>query len=254
MKKIILALLAVSTLGAANAQKNSTLIYGNAGFNTSKEDAGNGTEMKSLNWMINPGVGYQFTDNITVGLQGGIWSQFEENRMANPAQTQWMRMATEQREWQAGVFFRYEKKLTNLFTLFTQLDLSYISGQDATENETRTVDFTNDRIVETVIYNYDYYNGFQAFVQPVIKMNVYKGVALNFSFGGLAYRTTSYDTPKAPSPLNNTIDQSGLVFTFGQQMNFGISHNIACKRKTGNVKPMDDLRPMRVSDDSEDDE
>lgn len=254
MKKLILALLAVSTIGAANAQKNSILIYGQAGVNTGKQDSGNGTESKSVNWMVNPGAGFQFTDNITVGLQGGIWSVFEENRSSNAAQTQWNRNAFEQREWQAGVFFRYEKRLSKLFTVFTQLDLSYISGTDISENETRTLDFVNNSVVETVIYNYDYYNGFQAFVQPVIKVDVYKGVALNFSFGGLAYRTISYDTPKAPAPLNSTVDQSGLVFTWGQQAHFGISQNIRCKTRTGNVKPMDDLRPMRMGNDDEDED
>lgn len=254
MKKLILALLAVTSLGVAQAQKHSTLVYGVLGLNTNKTDAGSGNESKSFNWMVNPGVGYQFTDYITVGVQGGIWSNFNQNRTANAAQTQWTRFATEKREWQAGAFFRHEYRISKVFTVFTQLDLSYVSGQDITEDETRTVDFANDRIVETVIYNYDYYNGFQAMLTPMVKVDVWEGFALNFGFGGLMYRTISYDTPKAPAPLNSTIDQSSFDLTWGNQFNFGVSRNIACHKKSGNVKPMDDLRPMRMNGDDEEDD
>lgn len=251
MKKLTLLLLAVAFVATASAQKNSILKYGNAGISTHNKDFGNGFEESSFNWHINPGVGYQFTDNITVGAQGGIWSQFDQNRSSNGLGTQWNRTAVEQREWQAGAFFRYSKQLGKIFNIFTHVDLSYVSGQDITENETRAVDFTSNRVLETVIYNYDYYNGFQAFVTPAVAANVYKGFALTFSFGGLGYRTTSYDTPKAPAPLNNTIDENNFVFSFGKQASFGIQYNFKCGCKSGNVKPMDDLRPIKVSDDDE---
>lgn len=252
MKKLILALLAVSTIGAANAQKNTILTYGNVGVNGNQTDMGQGFESKSFNWMINPGVGYQFDDNITVGLQGGIWSQYEENRNANGTQTQWNRLSSEQREWQAGAFFRYTKTFGNIFSIFTQLDLSYVSGQDVSENETRTVDVPSNSIVQTILYGYDYYNGFQAYITPMVSVHVYKGMALNFGFGGLGYRTISYDTPKSPTALNGIIDQSNFLFEFGNQFSFGISRNISCKCKKGNMKPGDDLRPMKIINDADD--
>lgn len=251
MKKLFLALLAVSTFGAANAQKNSVLVYGNLGLSTHHADNGGGSENKSFNWQINPGVGYQFTDNLTVGVQGGLWSNFNENRSANATNTQWKRKAAETREWQAGVFVRHTKYFGNIFAMFAQLDLSYVSGQDVSENETRTVDYTSNKIVETLIYGYDYYNGFQASITPMASVTVHKGLALNFGFGGLGYRTISYDTPKAPTALNGVIDQSDFFFNFGQQFNFGITKNFACKSKTGNVKPGDDLRPMNTEKDDE---
>lgn len=252
MKKLILALLAVSTLGTANAQKNSILVYGTAGLSTEKTDNGGGNENKNFDWNVNPGVGYQFTDNITLGVQGGIMSMFDETRSANPAGTQWMRNAIEQREWQAGAFFRYTKYFGNIFSMYAQVDLSYVSGQSVTEDETRTVDNAANQITNQVIYNYDYYNGFQAMVTPMVAVNVYKGLALNFGIGGLGYRTISYDTPKSPSPLNATLDQSQFMFSFGNQFSFGITKNFACKCKTGNVKPGDDLRPMRMEAEDDD--
>ncbi|MCB0696892.1 MAG: hypothetical protein KDC07_05990, partial [Chitinophagaceae bacterium] len=207
-----------------------------------------------FNWHINPGVGYQFTDNITIGVQGGIWSEFGENRSANPTNTAWMRNARETREWQAGAFFRYTKYFGNIFSMYTQLDLSYVSGQNVSEDETRMVDYTANQIVNQVIYNYDYYNGFQAFITPMVAVTVHDGLALNFGMGGLGYRTISYDTPKSPSPQNAVIDQSNFMFNFGNQFSFGITKNFGCcHHKTGNVKPGDDLRPMKM-DANDDDE
>ncbi|HEY9176580.1 MAG TPA: outer membrane beta-barrel protein [Flavipsychrobacter sp.] len=251
MKKLILALLAVSTVGVASAQKNSVLVYGTMGLSYDKTDNGGGTENRSLDWNVSPGVGYQFTNNITLGLQGGIWSMFDENRMS-PAANTWNRNAMETREWQAGVFFRYTKPVSNWISLFAQVDLSYVSGQDVSEAETRAVDVAANKIVETLIYGYDYYNGFQATVTPMVQIFVYDGMALNFGFGGLGYRTTSYDTPKSPTALNGAIDQSSFMVTWGNQFNFGVSKNFKCKTRTGNVKPGDDLRPMKIEADEDD--
>lgn len=248
MKKFILALLAVSTFATAEAQKNTILKYGNAGIYRDQSDAGAGNESRTFNWHINPGVGYQFTDHITLGLQGGFWSNFDENR-TSPSANQWNRNAMENREWQLGIFYRYTHYFGNIFYVFGQLDLSYVSGQDVSENETRQVDFANNRIAETVIYNYDYYNGFMASYRPMIGMFIHDGFSLNFGFGDIAYRTTSYDVPKSTG--NPTIDQSFFAFRFGQQFNFGASLNIKCHKKTGNVKPGDDLRPMMMEEDDD---
>lgn len=251
MKKLILALLAVSSIGVASAQKNSVLVYGTLGLSHDKTDNGGGTENRQFDWNVSPGIGYQFTNNITVGLQGGIMSHFEENRMS-PAANTWNRNAMETREWQAGAFFRYTKPVNNWLSLFAQVDLSYVSGQDVSEAETRAVDFAANKVVETLIYGYDYYNGFQASITPMVQVFVHDGMALNFGFGGLGYRTISYDTPKSPTALNGTIDQSSFMFTWGNQFNFGVSKNFNCKTKTGNVKPGDDLRPMKVEADDDD--
>lgn len=246
MKKFMLALLAVSVFGTANAQKGTILKYGTAGLYTDKNDNGGGNETRNFNWHINPGLGYQFTDNITVGLQGGFWSQFNETRTGNPTNTAWTRNAMEMREWQIGAFFRYTEYFGNIFFMYGQLDLSYVQGQDASEMETRTVNFGTGNVDETVVYNYDYYNGFQVMYSPMIGAFVTDGLALNFGFGQIGYRNISYDAPKVS-------DQNNFVFKWGKQFSFAISKNFAVKHKTGNVKPGDDLRPLKMND-NEDDE
>lgn len=243
MKKLMFALLAVCMAGTAGAQKNSILAFGDAHFATKKDDMGGGSEHRSLNWGINPAIGYQFTKNITLGVQGGYNSMWNENRNS-PAINSWDRVATEKREWHAGVFFRYTHNLNKTFSVFDQINLSYFSGEDATETENRAV--TGGTIVNTTTVASDVYNGFQASWAPMIMAHVYKGFALNFGFGGLAYRTYSYDV--APTT------GSEFMFTFGQQFNFGISQNFSCHCKKGHMKPGDDLRPMKMDMSDDEDE
>lgn len=246
MKKLILALLAVSVFTTADAQKGTILKYGTAGIAYDKSDAGGGNEYRSLNWHINPGLGYQFTDHVTIGLQGGYRSDFTEDRMT-PAVDQWVRNAYEQREWHLGAFFRYTHYFSNIFFMFGQVDLSFVSGQDIAEMEDRYADYSLNTIVETVNYNYAYYNGFQASYTPMVGVFVNDGLALNFGIGNISYRTTSYY--KGGTGTNNSFDMN-----LGNQFNFGISKNIDPHHWHKHMKPGDDLRPLIIIEDEDDDE
>ena len=140
------------------------------------------------------------------------------------------------------MFFRYTQPVSPIFFLWTQLDLSYVNGKHTSENIT-TVGSTT-----TVGSASDIYNGFQGSITPAIGVNVYKGLALNFSMGGLGYRTTSFD--KAPTTLNS------FYVNFGQQFNFGISKNIGCScgTKRGHHEPGMERRKMKKMEEDEDDE
>ncbi len=236
MKKLILALLAVATVGSASAQKNSFLVYGNAGVNWAKTDKGAGSTDEATNWNITPGVGFQFNNHLTVGLQGGYGS------MKNVAAAPLSKITNTDREWQAGAFFRYTQNLNSTFFFWTQLDLSYVSGKESVETIV-----TNVAGSTTITDASDMYNGFQAMLMPAIGVNVHKGLALNFGFGGLGYRTVSYD--KAPTTINN------FGVTFGQQFNFGISKNFGCNcgKSRGHREPgMEHRKHKKMTD--EDDE
>lgn len=235
MKKLILALLAVATVGSASAQKNSFLVYGNAGVNWTKTDNGAAGTNEGTNWNITPGVGFQFNNHLTVGLQGGYGSNKGINTIPNN------KVTNTDREWQAGAFFRYTQNLNSTFFFWTQLDLSYVSGKESNEN------ITTAGTTSTVVNTSDMYNGFQAMLMPAIGVNVHKGLALNFGIGGLGYRTVSYD--KAPTTINS------FGVTFGQQFNFGISKNFGCKcgKSRGHQEPgMEHRKHKKMTD--EDDE
>lgn len=242
MKKLILALLAVATVGTANAQKNTFLVYGNAGVNWGKTDMGAATGTnENTSWNITPGVGFQFNNHLTVGVQGGYMSDKSINNSISLAPAG-VKTTNVGREWQAGAFFRYTQPLTGIFNMWTQLDLSYISGKNTSDVVT-----TSSLGVATAAPQVsDMYNGFQAMITPAIGVNVHKGWALNFGIGGLGFRSVSFD--KAPTTMNN------FMVTFGQQFNVGVSRNIGCHcgTKRGHKEPGMEHRKMKKSSDDDD--
>lgn len=241
MKKLILALLAVAAVGTANAQKNTFLVYGNAGVNWGKTDMGAATgTAEATNWNITPGVGYQFNNHLTVGLQGGYASAKSINdvKAVAPAGT---KTTSVNREYQIGAFFRYTQPLTGIFVMWTQLDLGYLSGKQTNDVVTTAA----NGVATAAPTASDMYNGFAASLTPAIGINVHKGWALNFGIGGLGFRTTTWD--KAPVTTNN------FMVTFGQQFNVGVSRNIGCctHKHRGHKEPGMDHRKMKKSDDDD---
>ncbi|OSZ82741.1 hypothetical protein CAP35_05620 [Chitinophagaceae bacterium IBVUCB1] len=234
MKKLILALLAVATVGTANAQKNTILVYGNTGVNWDKTDNGAAGTNEGTNWNINPGVGFQFNNHLTVGVQGGYGAWKNVNSIPNSKAT------NTDREWTAGAFFRYTQNFNPTFLWWAQVDLGYVSGKETNETIT-TVGTTT-----TVANASDMYNGFQAMITPAFAVNVNKGLALNFGIGGLGYRTITYD--KATRTDNN------FMVTFGQQFHVGISKNFGCKcgKSRGHREPGMEHRKMKKMNDDDD--
>lgn len=188
MKKLVLAtLLVTGVIASANAQKGSVLVYGTVGFNTTESKP---SGIKTSSFSLNPGIGYQFSNNWTLGVAGGIMSsKYETGLLENKSSG-----------YAVGPFIRYTKTLTGPFAFFTQLDAQYMSTTDkpAGGGETKTT-------------------GFQLGLTPAIGINVYKGLALNFSFGSL-----NYATEKVKGTSNKS---SGFGLNFGSQANIGISKN-----------------------------
>lgn len=138
-------------------------------------------------------------------------------------------------EYSAGVFFRHTHYFNNIFAAWHQIDLSYIGGGQRLE-----LPLAPD--VDTFMFN-----GFQATLTPAIAVMVAKGVALNFSVGGLGFRTTTTD-------LGGNFEEKNSSFyvTMGQQFNFGITKNINCKRKMrGSGEPGMERRRLNTEDDEE---
>jgi hypothetical protein len=122
-----------------------------------------------------------------------------------------------------------------MFSVWNQLDLSYISG---------TQKFENASAITTT--GEDTYNGFRAMLTPAIAVNVHNGWKLNFSFGGIGFATSTWDiAPETTTTFN---------FNFGQQVNFGITKNFACcTKKHGHDHGMH-MKKMKKHDADEDDE
>ena len=240
MKKLILALFAIGAVATAQAQKaGSLLIYGSAGYGSENVTNNAGlpgatdVEERSNTWNFSPGIGYQFNNNWTVGINFSIGgNKYSEDI---PGGTEEVRVT----EMAVGPFIRHTHSFNKTFFLFNQLNLSYLNDKVIFDDG---VAGTPD--LETVS------NGFGVNWFPGVGINFRDNVALNFAFGGLGYGTTTADLP-GPGETTN----SGFNFNFGQTFNIGISANIGVRRTArGNMEPGMENRRLRNYEDDEDDE
>lgn len=187
MKKTILALsVLISVVTSVSAQKGSILLYGNLGFHSQKQTDGN----KHSTFTFLPGIGYQFNDNWTMGLNLGY--QTEKVTINGIAGT----TTSTTNAFGIGPFIRYAKPLTNIFSVYGQFDATYWNSKP--EGGIAT-------------------NKFDAKLWPAVGINIKNGFGLNFAFGGLEYSTSKL---KGSSSSSNSF---GL--TFGSGATFGISKN-----------------------------
>ncbi|WP_276132760.1 outer membrane beta-barrel protein [Polluticoccus soli] len=247
MKKLFLALLAVASITAANAQKGSILVFGTASVeNRNEELAGDETEFRS--WHIQPGIGYQFHDNMTAGLEGG-YSYSAREREFGPASALPLSLLDDQMEWNIGAFYRYTHYFNQTFSVWGQFGVGYLNG-----------DITRDRIdtvgnIARVATTVNDYHGFRAYITPAFAINVHNGWALNFGFGGIEYRNVNFDDFAAGDIIPES--ESRFNLTFGQQLNVGISKNIGCgfwSKKKAPKEPGMDTRGMKQDQEDDDDE
>lgn len=144
MKKLLLVVaLFVATI--SNAQKGSILLGGNVGFNSEKIG-----DSKATNFEFNPKVGYQFTDNWTLGVEGAI-ANVDVDGFGK----------TE--KYKIGGFVRYSVPLSNIFAFYADLGAGY---QTSSVNDAKGM-----------------YAGFD----PGLFINMKNGFGLNFSIGGINY-------------------------------------------------------------------
>lgn len=213
MKKLLLSLLACGTIAAANAQAGSTLVYGQIGINSSEAS----DNSKSMNWWVTPGIGYQFDNHWT----GGIFVDYRNGgSKAAVTGAKWNRS----NEYQVGLFGRYTQNLNKIFSVFGQLNAGYIHGNLTSDGK---------------VINDTRYNGFAVEFTPAIMVNVHNGLALNFSIGGLGYRTTT--TERADNSDNNFSASFGQQFSWGISKNFG-GHNRRIHREPGTNRHMKNWR------------
>jgi hypothetical protein len=227
MKKLLLALLAVGGFASANAQKNTVLLYGNAGYAQSTVDYG-AYDYKTTAWGVNPGIGYQFSNHMTVGLQGGY------NNMKTPTSDGLNREIN--KDWSVGGFWRFTHYVGNIFFIYNQMELSYLAGSVQTEG----------------ISNKSQYDGVSGAWFPAIGAFVYKGLAINFNIGGVGFNSYSGNVSSVNSP---DVNGSNFAITFGRTVNIGISQNIACHsrhgRHHGHHEPGAEVRRMKIVEDEE---
>lgn len=189
MKKMFLSVLLMTGIAlASQAQKGSVLVYGNLNIGTEKDASDN----KYSSFSINPGVGYQFTNNWTAGITGGYGTTKYDPVIGNEQKTN---------QYAFGIFGRYTHSLGSIFSLYGQADVLYRGRENSAGTK---------------------YNGFGVAITPAVQLNVSNGFALNFGFGGINFNTEKM------KGANDGSSSFGL--NFGEQFNIGISKNFLRKK------------------------
>jgi hypothetical protein len=203
MKKV-LVIAALAVFSFANAQKGTILVAGSIGFSSEKTTLPNDDEEKTTGFYVIPKVGYQFNDNWTLGISGGIGTSKQENTDTSGFVD--VNSETKNTNIAVGPFVRYSRNISEIFGVYADLDAGYQSVKTT---------FDPGMPFSAQIENKG--SGFYAQIVPAIFINVKKSFGLNISFGGLGFDSVNYD--------NNGGDESSFGFNFGQTVNIGISKN-----------------------------
>jgi hypothetical protein len=194
MKKLIFSgVIAMGLMATAIAQKGSLLLYGNV--NASAISNGGGGKFG-----INPGIGYQFNNSWTAGIEGG-YNYYDQTYNGNiPAGSMFSSIVS---TYQVGLFIRQAIPLSSIFAYYTQFGVGYQGIKNGTGGDALTA------------------NGVAAYLTPNIGVNLKNSFALNFGFGGLTYNTQK---PSGGTATNTFALTFGQGFTFGISKNFGGVH------------------------------
>jgi hypothetical protein len=142
MKKMTIALgLCLAMAFGAQAQQNSVLVYGGL-------DGGSGEYSFDL------GLGYQFNENLTAGIN--IMNKSDGYSVGSPV------------NFMAGPFLRYTKPMTQLISLYGQANFNFGSGNSVT------------------IMNLS--------VVPGAQINIKQGWAIYMEFGNVGWTSTSINS------------------------------------------------------------
>lgn len=194
MKKALL-IFAITLINITNAQKGTYLVSGSIGFNSTKNSAEISTDNQNFNF--NPKLGYQFSDNFTLGIESNIgqnsWTRENENYESLNS------------FFSVGSFLRYTKTLSDSFSFFADLGVGYQSTNNKFTSNTSTE--TNSRA-----------NGFYTSINPLLHLKIKNGFGLNFGLGGISYSVL--DSDEANNTESNIRVSFGQAFTVGVQKNF----------------------------------
>lgn len=269
MKKFILSIMAASCAFGAFAKgggmkAGDLLFYGigsytnTHGSSTEKFGTANNNTFdnpRNLNWQVAPGIGFNVTDYITVGLEG-YYSGSKTNidrKTINPSTFNPIADQRKTYDWGVGVFARSTMPLNRYFFVFGQFGAGYTTGRESfryATAQTGGATYMGD----------NNYKGLQAYYMPGVGAMLTPSLGLTFSLGGVSYEYRKWDLSpnNVVAPAGSALPGSNFerkdnrfVVSVGQQFNLGIQKYIGCGRGRSRrmVEPMDDTRQMDTSDD-----
>ncbi|MCH5716904.1 hypothetical protein [Niabella hibiscisoli] len=176
----------------------------------------NGTSRSSE---LSPYIGYQFSEKLTAGATlSVISSKYENVRDVYYMGVGYMNFETTSKgkDWIMGPFLRYTEKLSDIFSVFGQLEGLYMSGKrDLGTKTSYSADYPEG--VTQLTREESSFNGVRLRLFPAVFVNIKKNFGLNVSIGGIEYQKYGQkDSDKKPSSF-------GL--SFGKTASIGISKN-----------------------------
>jgi opacity protein-like surface antigen len=261
MKKLLLSLVVAGLAGGAAAHGNNgpkmgdLVLYGNGGFSLSKGTTENkfGTankysidDPKVKMWTISPGIGFNITDCITVGVdiryQGSKVVYDKKTIGSFPA-------VSETRSYDLGVgpFVRCSWPIGEHFFAYGQLTAHYMRGRDTRVTSTAPVGGNSYSADDT-------YRGVHVGYMPAVGINVCRNVALTFALGGVdyTYTKTDFSTQGLPAGSDVTAKNHDFAVNIGREIQIGVQKTLGCGRKVrGNKEPMDETRQLDTNDDDD---
>jgi hypothetical protein len=190
MKKLAFIILTISSI-EMYAQKNSYLVSGNVSYNQTNNSDDNVTNNHGFNF--NPKIGYQFSNNFTVGVESNIghnsWTIDSNN------------YESKREFFSIGSFLRYSKTLNDSFSLFADLGVGYQTISDKLVSD--NFPGSNSRA-----------NGFYTSINPLLHLKVKNGFGLNFGLGGISYSFLENE--------QNNNSERNFRISFGQAFTVGI--------------------------------
>ena len=165
MKKLLLSMVAVvgfALATQAQTEKGNVLLGGNVGFNTSKTD---GAEKSDVSFSIVPTVGYFVSDNLAIGTGVGYnYDKSVSGKNLNQA-------------FEVSPFGRYYVNLSDQFKFFGQLSVPMAFGNNKLVDDQGNV--ADDKYASTTSIGVN--------LAPGLAFYPTKRFGIEFSVNGLSY-------------------------------------------------------------------
>lgn len=223
MKKILLLTAGVIISCTGFAQKGTVLVGGNVEFKKTDNililgltSETNGTTRSSE---LAPYVGYQFSEKLTAGATlSMISSRYENVRDVYYPGVGYMNFETTSKgkDWVMGPFFRYTEKLSDIFSVFGQLEGLYMNGKRNIGTQTHYPENFPGALTQLSTQETSF-SGVRLRLFPAVFINVKKNFGFNLSIGGVEYQKYGQkDSDKKPGSFS---------LSFGKTASIGISKN-----------------------------
>lgn len=197
MKRVFMSAVLLASLTVAKAQKNTVLVGGNVAVESKKEPGGLSGESKTTTFEFNPTVGYQFNNSWTAGVVAGIGT----------AKVTYGSTEEKVNTINAGPFIRYTKSLSNIFSVYGQLEGKF-GGIKYTYDNSGSSSTSKGTTADINLF-------------PALFVDFKNSFGLNFSIGGITYNSIKPKNGDATNTFN---------FNFGKVASIGISKNFGKKK------------------------